>query len=464
MRSTAIRASLSIAVFLAVIAGELLVTDFRTRATLEPGRPLRTDLEDTVVFRGVRSSDGEPVITAIERSTESDFDGMMADLEEAGVASPEYGVSQRNSQIRISTNNRRSPQGACPTFFKLFLPESGSADSVTIQGRPADGGDRAGKSGILEFDLRALNSTAALSLTLDPGENPPQTCAGEFWVGTVHYQMEALKSVRFDLNPGKRATFRFSRQPGPDGEVRLESGFLVSSVSALHTNGNLKWQYSTASSKGISIEELALHPGSWELSLSGEALWLDPEGRHWREWGRQNPGRALLYFAIDLCLLAGAVRLSLRTYPPPPPPPQPQSGRPYVFISYAREDSDYTRRLYAALRRGGVDVFFDIVLGPGDEWVKRLHDSIEGCFAMVVLMTPESAESRFVTREIRLAQETRRPILPVLVRRSQNLLLMDLQQIEARDNDPAPALLAALERMGYPFSARASAATSSNLP
>jgi hypothetical protein len=459
MRLTAIGALLSIAVLAAAVWGELLLTDFRTRATLEPGRPLRTDIEDTVVFREVRAPEGEPVLAAIERSTGSDFEGLMADLEEADVASPEYGVSQRNVPIRISTTARKHPQGTCATFFRLFLPERGKAESVTFQGRPADGGDRAGKSGLLEFDLRAPHSMVALSMTLDPGENaPPRNCAGEFSVGPVRYPMEALRSVRFDLNSGKRATFRFSRQPGPDGEVRLESSFVVSGILVRHPNGALRGQYSAANSKGISVEELRLHPGSVELSLNGSALWQDAEGRHWREWATQNAGRAVLYLAMDLCLFGGLFWL-LRIWPPPPPPPPPppQPGRPYIFISYAHQDKVHALRLSADLRKGGVDVFFDRNLNLGAVWPKELHARIKGCFAMVVLMTPESTASGYVEREIQSALAAGRPLLPVMVRDTHNFLLNNLHYVDARKSNPAPALIADLVEKGYPLVARAAA-------
>ena len=93
---------------------------------------------------------------------------------------------------------------------------------------------------------------------------------------------------------------------------------------------------------------------------------------------------------------------------------------------------------------------FDQELKPGDRWVQQLHSLIGGCFAFVILMTPESTESNFVSKEIHFAQETGRPVIPILIRDTQHLLLSDLQHIDGRANrDPVPELLDSLRSLDY---------------
>jgi hypothetical protein len=458
MRLSVIPMPLCVAALVLVVSAEYLLTDFRLRVPLEPGSPLRTDIQDALVFSDLRSDDGAPVIAAIQRSTQSDFEGLLVDLDGADVSSPTYRVSQQNSVVRISThalaNSSKSP---CRTFFELSLPEKDRAESVTIEGNPTDGGDRAGKSGNVEFDLRTLTATADLSIELDPGKSGvPADCAGEFSVDKVQYRLGGLNPITFHLKPGKRASFRFSRQPGADGEVRLSSSFAASEIVIRRPDGAMSGRYSSRNQRGISVEELIVHPSSIECRLSGEALWFDSGGRHWREWASQNPGRLLWYLSTNLALLGALF------YPWRKPavvllpvgagslPPQ----RPYIFISYVRSDLDYASPFVQALRAADVEVVYDSDFKGGEQWVKMLHSLIEKCLAFVILMTPESTNSNWVTREILLAQTAGRRMLPVVVRDTINPLLIDLQQIDARQNrDPVPELLGRLRALGYPFAA-----------
>jgi hypothetical protein len=458
MRRT-IRAAVWLAAFAGAVCGELAITDFRMRVALEPGRPVRADIEDAVAFSGVRAADDEALIAGIDRSPASNFQGMLVDLEEGNVASPEYGVSQQNTPIRISTHAPSS--GGCANFFKLSLADKAASGPVTIQSRP-DAADRAGTSGILEFEFRAIGSAATVSLTLDPGKSGrAENCAGEFYVGPVEYPLMALNSVRFGLNTAKRATFRFSVQPGGQKGVRFETGIIASDVTVRHPDGTMRWDYSARNVKGLSLEGLAIGPGAIELSLSGESLWLDSEAPHLRTWVSQNMTRALLYLALDLGF-AGIVVWRLRQRDPvvmdsegrrAETPPE----RPYIFVSYARVDIDYVKQLREALHSGGVDVYFDSYLRPGEEWVKKLQTWIENCFAMAIVMTPESTDSKWVTREILLAQSSHRPLLPVLLQSTRNFALEGVHFIDARSADAAPAFLAELRKLGYPFGARAAA-------
>src|SRR5438876_535040 len=107
-----------------------------------------------------------------------------------------------------------------------------------------------------------------------------------------------------------------------------------------------------------------------------------------------------------------------RTNPVYPPAPQ----GPYVFISYARKDRECAAEIAEALRSAGVETIYDSNLKPGEAWVNRLHALIEGCFALVVLMTPKSTKSSFVANEILVAQTTHKLMLPVLIRNTHNLL------------------------------------------
>ncbi|MBZ0284626.1 MAG: toll/interleukin-1 receptor domain-containing protein [Anaerolineae bacterium] len=89
----------------------------------------------------------------------------------------------------------------------------------------------------------------------------------------------------------------------------------------------------------------------------------------------------------------------------------------HIFISYSKQDIDFTRYLRALLEAEGFTIWVDEArLTPSSHWWKSIEANIEGCSAFVVVMTPESEDSDWVEREILLAEKLKRPIFPVLLR------------------------------------------------
>jgi hypothetical protein len=87
----------------------------------------------------------------------------------------------------------------------------------------------------------------------------------------------------------------------------------------------------------------------------------------------------------------------------------------HVFISYSRTDTPYVERLVAHLGAAGVPVWVDHKIDHGDRWASVIEAQIESCSAFVPVMTPEAAASEWVEREVHLAQQLGKPILPLLL-------------------------------------------------
>lgn len=74
-----------------------------------------------------------------------------------------------------------------------------------------------------------------------------------------------------------------------------------------------------------------------------------------------------------------------------------------AFVSYARSSSDVqaARRLSAALERIGIRAWVDEQqLHPGDNWYKGIGEALSEAQAMIVLVTPASMKSEWVSREL----------------------------------------------------------------
>ncbi len=73
-----------------------------------------------------------------------------------------------------------------------------------------------------------------------------------------------------------------------------------------------------------------------------------------------------------------------------------------VFISYARENRGKARVLVDALRRRGLDVWWDPEVRTGDSWAAVIEAAVTSAPCVIVLWSKEAVESRWVNAEARL--------------------------------------------------------------
>ncbi|MEM9092319.1 MAG: toll/interleukin-1 receptor domain-containing protein [Cyanobacteria bacterium P01_F01_bin.53] len=88
-----------------------------------------------------------------------------------------------------------------------------------------------------------------------------------------------------------------------------------------------------------------------------------------------------------------------------------------VFLSYARADgTDAAQRLRTELTRSGFDVWQDIEnMAGGQAWKEQLRAALRDVDAVVVLLTPNAAGSKYVEWEWEMAQMVEKPVIPLLI-------------------------------------------------
>jgi hypothetical protein len=88
-----------------------------------------------------------------------------------------------------------------------------------------------------------------------------------------------------------------------------------------------------------------------------------------------------------------------------------------IFISYSRKDQEFVRRLASDLNEKVAGVWFDQSdIQAGQRWRDEIEQGIRGCKVVILVLSPDSAASRYVQMEINLALEKRKRILPILYR------------------------------------------------
>ena len=103
------------------------------------------------------------------------------------------------------------------------------------------------------------------------------------------------------------------------------------------------------------------------------------------------------------------------------PEPRPAAR---CFISYSRrssEDSALANELRAGLTAAGHEVFIDVGMRVGTDWVAEIEQRLDWCDALIVLLSEASIHSEMVLGEVRMAHHKRRRdgrphILPIRVR------------------------------------------------
>jgi TolB-like protein len=95
-----------------------------------------------------------------------------------------------------------------------------------------------------------------------------------------------------------------------------------------------------------------------------------------------------------------------------------------IFISYSSKDREKAEQLSELLASAGLSVWIDKVgIGAATSWSKEIVQAIDSCKALVVLLSPYSVASVNVAKEVSLAAEQKKKILP-----------LDLEPVELSDD------------------------------
>src|SRR5947209_5443244 len=94
----------------------------------------------------------------------------------------------------------------------------------------------------------------------------------------------------------------------------------------------------------------------------------------------------------------------------------PADAPPAVFLSYASGDRERALALADRLEALGIRVWIDrsSIVG-GSSWTAEIVRGIRECAALLVLCSPAAVASPNVQRELNLAVEHNRPLVPLLL-------------------------------------------------
>ena len=127
-----------------------------------------------------------------------------------------------------------------------------------------------------------------------------------------------------------------------------------------------------------------------------------------------------------------------------------------VFISYAAKDRERVLGLVKRLRDASVTVWIDQAgIDVATMWSQEIVSAIRGCKVMLLSISPHSTESENVVKELALASERKKPIIPVYLEpadipETMEYQLAGIQRVEyfeGNEDESIGGVLRALKRL-----------------
>lgn len=108
-----------------------------------------------------------------------------------------------------------------------------------------------------------------------------------------------------------------------------------------------------------------------------------------------------------------------------------------VFVSHSSKDREFALRLEASLEARDIQAWLDLRnLEGGEDFDKKIEAVILHCTCLLVILSPDAVESRWVRSEIHLAFDHDIPIIPVMRRKTYPPVPINtLNYIECLDDD-----------------------------
>jgi hypothetical protein len=130
-----------------------------------------------------------------------------------------------------------------------------------------------------------------------------------------------------------------------------------------------------------------------------------------------------------------------------------EERRASFFISHAKEDGDFAENLSGRLREAGFDGWIDVdVLEAGIDWRKEIDEAILESRAVILVLSPHSKSSEYVTYEWAFALGSGLRVVPLMLRdtpihpRLEIFQYLDFTNRRARPWDRLLALLRDISR------------------
>lgn len=111
-----------------------------------------------------------------------------------------------------------------------------------------------------------------------------------------------------------------------------------------------------------------------------------------------------------------------------------------IFVSYSSKDRPWVSEFVAALRNEGVIPWSDAEIAPGDKWADVIQQALRESSALVMILSPDNAESPWMFFELGAAIADKKKIIPVIVKNLERSRIPSLLQGFQFLDEPSPSI------------------------
>ena len=86
-----------------------------------------------------------------------------------------------------------------------------------------------------------------------------------------------------------------------------------------------------------------------------------------------------------------------------------------IFICYRRSDQDKARLLHTLLKRRGVDAWYDVLVGAGEDWRRTTARALDAAPIFVLLFSKSASQSDDISKELAAATFSKKLVVPVRI-------------------------------------------------
>ena len=122
-----------------------------------------------------------------------------------------------------------------------------------------------------------------------------------------------------------------------------------------------------------------------------------------------------------------------------------------VFISYGHEDKSFVKKLTSELGKDSIESWWDFdALKGGQSWQKEIQQGIKRSDFFIVVLSPNSVERDWVLKEITFANEYKKKIIPLLLKKCERpISIIEKQYIDFENQTQKAAIKELLGILKY---------------
>lgn len=120
-----------------------------------------------------------------------------------------------------------------------------------------------------------------------------------------------------------------------------------------------------------------------------------------------------------------------------------------IFVSYSSEDRPFAIGLVKELQSLGANVWIDqLGIGLGENWDKAIEEALEKSDTFMLILSPTSVESQNVQDEVSIAINTKKKLVPILIKECELPMRLQRRQYADLANNPDKAIVDILTFLG----------------